>query len=333
MKRSPVVVAVVVVVVALALLIGGDVSARTRVGVWSIVPLGMLPDATFSEAVAINNRNEIAGSSGSSGETVHAVLWRDGEIIDLGTLGGAASRAWGINDRGQVVGAALTASGEDHAFLWEDGVMTDLSAAGPFQRAFAVNQRGEIVGHQQFQSLLWRDGELIPLALGSARDINDRTDVAGSIFIVEPEFVSHAALWRDGEIRDLGVVPGGTSSAAWAVNRHRVVVGEGLVGGIVQGFRWEDGVMVRLPSLIAQGATFALDVNDHGVIVGESMSNPNAIGGEPHAVAWVGERLIDLGTLPGGTVSVARTINNRGVIAGFSNDAEGRAQAAAWIPR
>ena len=320
-----------VFVLVLAALAGFDVSARAKVGAWSIAPLGMLPGATFSEATAINDRGEIVGSSGS--DTSHAVLWRDGEIIDLGTLGGASSRAWGINDRGQVVGESKTASGEDHAFLWEDGVLIDLAAAGPFNRAWAINRRGEIVGHHQLQSLLWRDGQLSPIRLDAAKDLNDRTDVAGSIFFFEPEFVSHAALWRDGAILDLGIVPGGTSSSAWAVNRHRVVVGEGLVGGTVQGFRWEDGVMVRLPSLIEHGATFALDVNDHGVVVGESMSDPNAVGGAPHGVAWLGDRPIDLGALPGGTASVARSINNHGVIAGFSFNAQGQGEATVWTPR
>jgi probable HAF family extracellular repeat protein len=49
---------------------------------------------------------------------VHAFLWENGAMTDLGTLGGNYSVAVVINERGQVVGYSLTASGEEHAFLW-----------------------------------------------------------------------------------------------------------------------------------------------------------------------------------------------------------------------
>ena len=321
----------VVVVVALVVLSGLGIDARDRLGTWAIAPLGTLPGFEFSEALAINDRNEIAGVSGSSNGIAHAALWHGGEIIDLGTLGGLTSRAWGINDRGQVVGEAQTADGDFHAFLWEDGVMTDLSAAGPFNRAFEINRRGEIVGHHQLQSLLWRDGALIPLDLSAALDINDHSVVAGSVFDIGVG--SRAAIWRDGSVVELALPPGATDSGARAINQRSVVVGESLVGGIVQAFRWEDGTTVRLPSLIPSGATFALDVDHHGVVVGQSMSDPNTVGGAPHGVAWLGDQIVDLGTLSGGTLSVAWAINDRGIIAGFSTDATGLGQAVVWVPQ
>jgi len=39
--------------------------------------------------------------------TLEAVLWKDGAITDLGTLGGNQSWANGINNRDEVVGGAL----------------------------------------------------------------------------------------------------------------------------------------------------------------------------------------------------------------------------------
>jgi probable HAF family extracellular repeat protein len=50
---------------------------------------------------------------------MHAFLWKDDVMIDLGTLpGGAHSSAHGINRHGQIAGASGTASGETHAVVW-----------------------------------------------------------------------------------------------------------------------------------------------------------------------------------------------------------------------
>src|SRR5687767_10435552 len=56
-------------------------------GAYSIRPLGALPGGTWSRAVAINNRGQIAGVSGSASGTPHAVLWDNGTIIDLDPSG------------------------------------------------------------------------------------------------------------------------------------------------------------------------------------------------------------------------------------------------------
>lgn len=75
-----------------------------------------------------NTRGEVVGESQTATGDRHAFLWRDGQMTDLGTLGGSFSRAESINDRGQVVGLAETATGESHAFVWQDGHMVDLGA-------------------------------------------------------------------------------------------------------------------------------------------------------------------------------------------------------------
>jgi len=48
-------------------------------------------------------------------------------VIDLGTLGGAASEVHAINGLGQVIGMSETSTGEEHGFLsTADSEMTDL---------------------------------------------------------------------------------------------------------------------------------------------------------------------------------------------------------------
>ncbi len=218
MKRSA-------LVLTLALLCSIALDGRPRPPQYSIVDLGTLPGGGFSNALNVNDRGQIVGLSGAADGTMHAVLWDNGVVIDLGTLGGTSSAAWDINNRGQIVGES-----DNRAFLWQDGEMFDLSEAGPFNRAFAINQRAQVVGHFQFEGVLWQKGTLTSLGILSAVDINDHGVVAGTDN-VNDEF--HAVLWQRGEVIDLGTSDrGGTGGAArCGINNRGQVVGDATVDG------------------------------------------------------------------------------------------------------
>lgn len=77
-----------------------------------LTDLGTLPGVNWSHATSVNARGWATGGSSTAsldpltgGPQERAVLWRDGEIIDLGTLGtGMESAALYVKDGGEVVG-------------------------------------------------------------------------------------------------------------------------------------------------------------------------------------------------------------------------------------
>jgi probable HAF family extracellular repeat protein len=72
------------------------------------------------------------------------------EINDLGTLGGAESRAFGINDGGDVVGQAEDVAGKKKAFIHADGVMLSLHNGTPtfeWAGAIDINNSRRVVGY------------------------------------------------------------------------------------------------------------------------------------------------------------------------------------------
>jgi probable HAF family extracellular repeat protein len=93
---------------------------------WSggkLIDLGALPGDKDSSATAINNRGEVVGYSGHSGDVKkeHAFLWRNGHMYNLNEFiprssGWVLQMATSINERGQIVGHG-TRRGRNGAFL------------------------------------------------------------------------------------------------------------------------------------------------------------------------------------------------------------------------
>jgi probable HAF family extracellular repeat protein len=127
-----------------------DGDAVLWTGTGAAVRLGTLGGRYASVPVrphAMNERDEVVGTSFLAGPGEHAFVWRGGVMTDLGTLGGLVSRAAAINERGDVAGEAHDAAGVAHAVLWRRGRIVDLGVPpGGSSRAVDVNDLGQVLG-------------------------------------------------------------------------------------------------------------------------------------------------------------------------------------------
>lgn len=126
---------------------------------YSINQMQDLGFGDFSQATAINDRDQIVGLFYPAGKNVsHGFLYNfiGGESTDLKTLGGPQSSALAINNAGDVVGWSNITPGNlltTHAFIYSHGKMTDLNnllnPGSPFKVltvAEGIGDNGWIVG-------------------------------------------------------------------------------------------------------------------------------------------------------------------------------------------
>ena len=227
--------------------------------------------------------------------TCRPVVWHDGTITALPTLGGNNGAANQVNNRGQVAGTAendvplppcLQNQGLALPVIWENSAVLPLPLFPGDQAgvALAINDNGRSVGFS-----------------ASCTD-------------------AHALIWQDGMATDLGGL-GGTSSIANAINNQNQVVGQSNLAGdtIFHAFLWQDGVMTDLGTLPGHFLSVAFGVNSKGQIVGQSCSDV-----ECRAVLWEGGVMTDLNDLipPDSSLFLFEpiSINSRGQIAGAALD-------------
>lgn len=167
--------------------------------------LGTLPGGTSSFGTGINNgwrkwkNNEpqVTGYANSASGNIHAFLYSDRRMEDLGTLpGGSYSAGYAINESGEVTGVSGTSTGNSHAFLYSHGYMRDLGAVPDFSYC-------------------------------SGDAINDAGDVVGHCFNM---FVTHAFLYKQGKVYDLqNMVP---ENSGWELRYATGINNDGQITGI-----------------------------------------------------------------------------------------------------
>lgn len=285
-----------------------------------------------SKAIAINDKNQIAGQLINQYSFVHAVFWERGVMSDLGTLGGRTSTLGAsrhcLNNEGQVVGWSETTTSASHAFVWQDGLMTDLTPLpGIYSLAVAINDAGQIAGTSVggaipvSHAVIWQNGAMVdlgsltPNGSSTATDINASGQVTG--WSDTASGGRHAFIWQDGQMTDVGA-PGGDThfSNGVAINDSGAVVGNSSSADppyTPHGFLWANG-MNDIGTLGGAGTTIEA-VNGLGQVVG--WSDPAS--GSSRPFLWQNGQMTDLGTLGGDNFGVANDINQAGQIVGYTS--------------
>jgi probable HAF family extracellular repeat protein len=291
--------------------------------------LGALPGGLSSATAWISANGLIAGAS-QNGETDpldpgfpedRAVLWRDGNIIDLGTLseGGYESGAQAVNSRGQVVGWAFNTIPDpyyfvgfssilynfyqpiypyqERAFFWQDGVMQDLGTLGTGNDALAmaINEPGQVIG--------------ISYTNPTANQITTPCSIG-------PSPTLDPFLWdKQSGMIDLGTLGGTCGIPFWINNSGQVVGVSDLAGDQVQhSFLWSTANGMQDLGTLGGSDAEASMINDLGVVVGGSQLEGDA---QYDAFLWDGQ-MHDLGTVDGANCAYAYSINNHMQVVGNS---------------
>lgn len=325
--------------------------------------LGVLPGGASSQPSWISASGLIAGWS-QNGEIDplvagfpenRAVLWKEGNIHDLGVLseGGYESLGIAVNSKGLVVGLASNTTPDPYsmlglgyqarAFVWdEQNGMQDLGTLGGTDaQALLVNDRGEVVGwsyNSSAQSALCASFGLgLSLTTGSfiwdkkngmvnlggigntctlAQGLNNRGQVVGESFLNNDQ-AGPAFLWE--RTKGFHVLPtlGGNFADAYSINEKEEAVGGSYLKGNVQidAALWETDGVTDLGTLNGDTCAFGFWINASEQAVGVS----NCFSDSTRGFLWEDGRMADLNALivPDSDFQIpaAFTINDHGEIA------------------
>lgn len=321
---------------------------------YTVTDLGTL-GGTQSYGLGINQAGDVTGFAYRScdGCYSHAFLYKNGKMRDLGALSDEApSEGRGISGgkgegKIQVTGDSHTQScvssdcGPTHAFLYSNHRMLDLGTlpSGTNSEGFAVNSSGEVTGWSDVQdsehssmthhAFLYSQGEMQDLGTlpagtssfgtginnGGSKRRNNEPQVTG--YSSTALGFNHAFLYSDGKMEDLGTLPGGSSSAGYAINESGEVAGSSETStGTSHAFLYSHGHMRDLGAVPDFSYCSGDAINDAGDVVGHCFNMFVT-----RAFLYKRGRVYDLQSMipadSGWDLEYATGINNEGQITGI----------------
>jgi len=227
----------------------------------------------YNKAHGISDTDEIVGESNLADDiNARAVSWVNGQLRDMGSLGGPGREAFAraINARGLSGGASYKPGEGFRAVLWEPGIRELGWIAGGYNLVKAINESGVAVGRSDNFPALWRaDGQAEILSWGSvegeANDINNKGQVVG--------YASYftAITWNQGRLSQLPSL-GGYQGIANGINDRGEIVGQSsLPDGGWRAAIWRSGKVLQLDTLLDDesagvGIAEATAINQRGQI-------------------------------------------------------------------
>jgi probable HAF family extracellular repeat protein len=197
-------------------------SAAYRPAFWDKGPpaIDLMPSANSASATGINDLGHIVGTRE---QAPGGFLLKNGNLTELGHLGGGASYAADINNSGLVVGTSVTTVATalgpaGHAFLW-NGTLQDLGVLPGDEEssAAAINEAGVAVGASgrtdpetyevTSRSVIFQNGSISALPVPStesyAMDINAAGHIVGAMRAFNGFAKYHAYIAVDGVVTNL----------------------------------------------------------------------------------------------------------------------------------
>lgn len=223
---------------------GTVVGIRNEFGIfrgfsWS-ADAGLVDLEPDTNALAVNDRGEIAGQGNVSGSGLGARVWTSGGAMDV-----AVGVAYSLNNRTEVVGFHLPPVGDppiNHGFRWTaagglidveslDGVTPPWSYFAPLSITRFIRADGVMAGERGGMAVLWRpDGQLTTLGRGVANSVNDLDAAAGASRLSN----GNPVMWFGGSATTITDAMG----EATDINTAGYVVGWMMVAGERHGFVW-----------------------------------------------------------------------------------------------
>jgi probable HAF family extracellular repeat protein len=253
------------------------VASLSSAQTYSVRYMNMSQSQAAIPGMSLNDLGDVTGSFFFPSVGFRAFRWTGGSPQNLGSLNGQASHGTAINNAGLVVGysdqngAAFTTRG----FTFAGSMVEVPPLDGRDTYVNAVNSSGlyvgsatKTVGSSQLLLPAWLSGgQFVRLPVlpgsqipGDALGVNDAGVVIGNSGASDG--TGHAVRWVNGQIQDLGLMPGRTNANARDIDSAGRILVQQSGGGGSFATLWANGSYTQL------GSFGASRMNDAGQIIG-----------------------------------------------------------------